>query len=725
MKTFDLIASCASGLEKLVEEEVMQFGGLDVCCTGGVVTWKGSLESGYRCCLWSRFASRVYLKLAQFPIVDEETLYKECMEVDWQQHLNEETSFAVSCTISGESPITHSRYAALKIKDGLVDSFRNRTGKRPSVKTSRPDVQVHLHIDGTTASLSLDLSGESLHRRGYRGAAVKAPLKETLGAGIVALSGWLADTGTLIDPMCGTGTLLIEAALMFGDSAPGLARNHFGFFGWLGHDAKLWNSLVTEALEREEKGLEKSWPLMLGYDCDPVAVSAARKNIETAGLSDFIQIKQAELATLRSPDKHGMLLSNLPYGERLSETEQVSRLYRAYGRILKERFFGWKTAVFISNPTLTDSFTLAWENKYKLFNGSIPCRLLTCTVTGEETGFTWFPAEQNSEEPESEFGNRLRKNLKKTLKWAARENISCFRIYDRDLPDYNLSIDLFSKWVHIHEYAPPKTIDPELAASRMAIATKCVRDILGVRSNRIFIKARERQKGRKQYEKKGSNGKMYEVREGDCSFLVNFTDYLDTGLFIDHRPIRAKIHSEAQGKRFLNLYGYTGTATVHAAMGGAASTTTVDLSATYLHWAKMNLALNGLTEHRNKVEKADCLQWLEESKGTFDLIFIDPPTFSNTKKEHRVFDVQRDHTRLIELAMGHLDPAGLLIFSTNFRRFQLDERLTKLYEIKDISQESVPVDFSRNEKIHSCWEVRKTGQTQNVKKWLEDNPWRH
>ena len=257
-----------------------------------------------------------------------------------------------------ESPITHSRYAALKVKDGLVDTFRNRTGKRPSVKTSRPEVQVHLHVDGTIAALSLDLSGESLHRRGYRGAAVKAPLKETLGAAIVALSGWLEDTGTLIDPMCGTGTLLIEAALMFGDSAPGLSRSYFGFFGWLGHDENLWNSLVAEALEREERGLAKSWPLMLGYDCDPVAVSAARKNIEKAGLEDHIQIKQAELATLHSPDKQGMLLSNLPYGERLSETEQVSRLYRAYGRIFKQRFSGWKTGVFISNPTLTDSFTL-------------------------------------------------------------------------------------------------------------------------------------------------------------------------------------------------------------------------------------------------------------------------------------------------------------------------------------------------------------------------------
>ncbi len=470
-KEYELIASCASGLEGLVAEEVAAFGGQEICSENGVVTWRGSLESGYRCCLWSRFASRVYLQLVRFAVSDEEALYRCCMRVAWQEHLTAETSFAVSCTITGDSPITHSRYAALKVKDGLVDVLRNRIGKRPSVKTSRPDVQFHLHLDGQTAALSVDLSGESLHRRGYRAAAVKAPLKETLGAAIVALSGWPTDGGTLIDPMCGTGTLLIEAALMFGDSAPGLSRNYFGFSGWLGHEADLWSSLVAEALEREERGLDKNWPLILGYDCDPVAVSAARKNIERAGLEKQIQVKQAELATLHAPDKQGTLLSNLPYGERLSETEQVGQLYRGYGRILKRRFAGWRAAVFISNPTLTDSFTLAWQSRHKLYNGSIPCRLLAGTVSGEDRAFVWQPVAPKSGDPGNEFANRLRKNLKKMLKWAAREDISCFRVYDRDLPDYNLSIDLFAKWVHIHEYAPPRNIDPQLAASRAASAT--------------------------------------------------------------------------------------------------------------------------------------------------------------------------------------------------------------------------------------------------------------
>lgn len=707
-RRYQFVAGCAGGLEELVRGEILEFGGAEIACGSGVVSWQGELETGYRCCLWSRFASRVFVQLARFPVVDEDSLYAACREIDWLAHLVLDKTFAVNCTLSKDSPVTHNRFAAFKVKDALVDSFRDRTGERPSVRGTRPDVQIHLHVEGNTGTVSIDLSGESLHRRGYRSATSKAPLKETLGAAIVALSGWPGERRCLIDPMCGTGTLLIEAALMFGESAPGLSRNYFGFSGWLGHDEELWGRLVAEAMDKEEKGLQKSWPLIIGYDADPVAVSAARKNIEKAGLDDHIQIKKAEIATLQPPERHGLLLCNLPYGERLSEKEMVERLYRGYGRILRQRFPGWQVAVFISNPELTDSFTLSWEGRHKLYNGSIRCRLLTGTVSEkDEPSFTWHPAAPEKNETGSEFGNRLRKNLKKILKWAKREDVTCFRIYDRDLPDYNISIDLYSKWVHIQEYAPPKNIDRQVAASRLDHAVRSVKDILGVRSNRLFLKTRERQRGRKQYEKKDNRRKMYEVREGGSSYLVNFTDYLDTGLFLDHRPVREKIYRQAKGKRFLNLFGYTGTATVQAAMGGAAATTTVDLSSTYVHWARMNLALNGFAEMNHRVEKGDCMQWLRDSKGTFDLIFIDPPTFSNTKKEKRVFDIQRDHVPLINQAMSLLESDGILIFSTNFKRFTLSDEIHRLYEIKDISRESVPFDFARNTRIHRCWEMRK------------------
>lgn len=706
MKNLKLTATCAGGLEQLVENEIYDCGGSNVVVSTGVVSWRGDMEAAYRLCLWSRYASRVFIQISDFLIENEQTLYEGALDVRWSDHLDVNTSFAINCTISGKCPVSHNRYAALKLKDALVDYFRNRSGERPSVQGERPDLQIHLHLNGKQALLFIDLSGESLHRRGYRASGTLAPLKETLGAAIVALGGWKEYDGPLIDPMCGSGTLLIEAALMFGDSAPGLSRKYFGFFGWSQHNELLWQKLVEEAVKREELMINRKWPLLLGYDADPVAVSAARKNVVKAGLEDKIQIKQAELATLLPPSKTGMILSNLPYGERLSEKKIVTYLYRAFGRIVKKKFVGWRLGVFISNPDLTDSFNLVWEKKDKLFNGAIPCRLLSGEIPRwSDSEFVWKIPEKQSKDSTNEFGNRLRKNLKRLMKWAGKEKVACFRVYDRDLPEYNLSIDLYSKWIHVQEYAPPKLIDSDVAALRMREALENIRKIFGVRSNRIFVKRRERQKGRKQYEKKSSKHKMYEIREGECFFLVNFTDYLDTGLFLDHRPVRQRIFLESKNKRFLNLYGYTSAASVHAAMGGAAGTTTVDLSANYLDWAKMNFAVNGLAEGRNRFVKADCLQWLREEKGLYDLIFIDPPTFSNTKKQKRVFDIQRDHSLLLHLAMKRLASGGIIIFSTNYKRFKLDENLLDQYEIFDITAKTIPFDFTRNQRIHSCWEI--------------------
>lgn len=708
---YNLIASCAAGLELLVAEEIESFGGQDIESAKGLVTWRGDLEAAYRTCLWSRFASRIFLTIAEFPAHDEDALYEGALAVNWEAHMDIKNTFAVDCSLN-RSNITHSRFAALRVKDALVDQFRDKYDDRPSVDIARPDIRIRLYIYKNQATLSLDLSGESLHRRGYRseGGGI-APLKESLAAAIVSLAGWNVETSKdrmLLDPMCGSGTLLIEAALIQGDVAPGLSRSYFGVFGWKEHNQKLWDSLVDEAIAREDAGLEKDWPAILGYDADPRAVALARKNIENAGLEEHIVVKQSQFAHLRRPAAKGLLVTNPPYGERLSEKAEAEELHRGLGRICRKEFEGWQLGIFTSNPEFGDRMGMKWDASHRLYNGPINCRLFCGTVQTEvDQDFEWHICPDKGPAEGIEFGNRLRKNSKKILKWARRENINCFRLYDRDLQEYNVSVDIYEKWIQVQEYAAPTSIDEKLAKQRFQQALAQVRHLFSIRRDRVFIKTRRKQKGKSQYQKQGSRKKMHVVREGDCYLLVNFTDYLDTGLFLDHRNIRLRIGKEANGKRFLNLFAYTGTASIHAAVGGAATTTTVDLSANYINWARMNFGLNGFGGLVHETVKADCMQWLQEEKGEYDLIFVDPPTFSNTKKERRVFDVQRDHKRLIELAMNRLAKGGLLIFSTNFRQFQMDESIEKYYSVKNISKQTIALDFARNSKVHTCWEIRR------------------
>ncbi len=703
------VATCTNGTEKLVAGEIESFGGNIADVSRGSVSWLGDLEAGYRACLWSRFSSRILLKLISFPVPDEDALYRGVSGVQWEEHMDYDTSFAIDCTLSSGTAITHSRFAALRTKDGIADYFNERYDKRPSVKTGRPDVQYLLHIDSeNTGTIYLDLSGESLHRRGYREEGVIAPLKENLAAAIVGSAGFLEKNyDVVLDPMCGSATLLIEAALMFGDIAPGLSRKYFGFLGWRKHDQQLWDKLVDEAIEREDRGSEKKWPQFTGYDADYRAINAAKKNILKAGLEDRIRVKTASLAQLDTPGGSGLIVCNPPYGERLDEKQEVQQLYRAMGRIFSAHFGGWDLGLFISNAEFGDQLGVKWTDKVPLHNGPIACKLLRGTIEKQEEQkpFVWQLCDVTMEGDQNDFANRLKKNSRQLLKWAAKENVECLRVYDRDMPQFNFSVDLYGKWIHVQEFAPPKTVDEDSARERMNQGLEVVREVFGVNRDRVFIKTRSRQKGKSQYQKKASREKMYVVREGEGYFLVNFTDYLDTGLFLDHRNVRLEIAQIASGKRFLNLFGYTGAATVQACIGGAFSTTTVDLSAKYLGWAKMNLALNGYGGPSHQFVQADCVKWLDECKDKFDLIFLDPPTFSNTKKEKRVFDVQNDHAPLIRRAMKLLTKDGLLIFSTNFRKFVLQKDLEGLYNIKEVTQKTIPLDFKQRGSIHKSWKI--------------------
>ncbi|ERT17435.1 50S rRNA methyltransferase, partial [Pseudomonas putida SJ3] len=505
-----------------------------------------------------------------------------------------------------------------------------------------------------------------------------------------------------------------------------LKRERWGFSAWLGHVPALWRKVHDEAQARAQAGLAKPPLWIRGYEADPRLIQPGRNNVERAGLGDWVKIYQGEVSTFEPrPDQNqkGLVISNPPYGERLGDEASLLYLYQNVGERLRQACMGWEAAVFTGAPQLGKRMGIRSHKQYAFWNGALPCKLLLFKVQPDQ----FVTGERREAQPESAqvreqapsvaseparlsegaqmFANRLQKNLKQLGKWARREQVDCYRLYDADMPEYALAVDLYHDWVHVQEYAAPRSIDPDKAQSRLLDALAAIPQALGISPQRVVLKRRERQSGTRQYERQATEGRFQEVNEGGVKLLVNLTDYLDTGLFLDHRPMRMRIQREAAGKRFLNLFCYTATASVHAAKGGARSTTSVDLSKTYLDWARRNLALNGFSE-RNRLEQGDVMAWLESNRDSYDLIFIDPPTFSNSKRMEGVFDVQRDHVQLLDLAMARLAPEGVLYFSNNFRKFQLDEHLMARYAVEEITAQTLDPDFARNNRIHRAWRLQ-------------------
>ncbi|NQD91433.1 bifunctional 23S rRNA (guanine(2069)-N(7))-methyltransferase RlmK/23S rRNA (guanine(2445)-N(2))-methyltransferase RlmL [Pseudomonas sp. CrR25] len=737
---YELFLTCPKGLEGLLLDEAGTLGLEEAREQTAAIRGVAELETAYRLCLWSRLANRVLLVLARFPVQDAESLYQGVLAVDWFEHLEPNGSLAVEFSGHG-SGIDNTHFGALKVKDAIVDKLRQADGTRPSIDKLNPDLRIHLRLERGEAILSLDLSGHSLHQRGYRLQQGAAPLKENLAAAVLIRAGWpriAAEGGALADPMCGVGTFLVEAAMIAADMAPNLKREHWGFDQWLGHVPALWKKLHGEAQERAAAGLARPPLWIRGYEADPRLIQPGRNNIERAGLSDWVKVYQGELATFEPrPDQNqkGLVISNPPYGERLGDEASLLYLYQNLGERLRQACLGWEAAVFTGAPELGKRMGIRSHKQYAFWNGALPCKLLLIKVQPEQfvTGERRTPEQREREREQTElasssgkaepavpveqarlseggqmFANRLQKNLKQLGKWARREGVECYRLYDADMPEYALAVDLYHDWVHVQEYAAPRSIDPDKAQARLFDALAAIPQALQVDKSKVIIKRRERQAGTKQYQRQSSQGQFMEVAEGGVRLLVNLTDYLDTGLFLDHRPLRLRIQREAAGKRFLNLFCYTATATVHAAKGGARSTTSVDLSKTYLDWARRNLSLNGYSD-KHRLEQGDVMAWLGEDRGEYELIFIDPPTFSNSKRMEGVFDVQRDHVQLLDLAMARLAPGGVLYFSNNFRKFQLDEGLAARYGVEEISPSTLDPDFARNPKIHRAWRLTARG----------------
>ena len=723
----NLFATCAKGLEYLLRDELRALGAGDAREALAGVHFSGPIELAYRACLWSRLASRVLLQLAEFDAADADALYAGVQAIDWSQHLAVDGSFAVDA-VGGGGALKHTQYVALRTKDAIVDQFRERCGARPDIDVERPSIRVNVRLHKGRASLSLDLAGTPLHRRGWRQGTGEAPLKENLACAMLLRAGWptpVANGGALVDPMCGAGTLLIEGALMAADAAPGLKRDYFGFFGWRGHDAAAWQALLGEAQARATVGLRALKPLFFGYDHDPAVLNEAKRNAQAAGVAGFMQLARQSAEHLHRPagcDAPGLVITNPPYGERIGERASLGTLYRAFGARLRSEFIGWHTAVIVADDELGHALGLRADKRYVLYNGALECRLLLFDLAEAA------PRER-VERPLSEGGqavaNRIGKNLRHLRKRLEREGISCWRVYDADIPEYAAAIDVYTAvarddaapaadggfpqaWLHVQEYAPPRDIPENVARDRLRDLVHAAGVALAVPRERIAVKTRYKAKGGSKYGRFDQRDEFLVVEEGGIKLRVNLFDYLDTGLFLDHRPVRLRMRELARGKRFLNLFCYTASASMHAAAGGAATTTNVDLSATYLEWAARNFTLNGFAGERHQLVQADVLAWLRHDRGSYDLVFVDPPTFSNSKRADD-FDVQRDHAELLRLCGARLAPGGLIVFSNNLRRFALDDGVRALFDVRDTSAATIPFDFSRNARIHVCYELRPIG----------------
>ncbi|EOA4343092.1 bifunctional 23S rRNA (guanine(2069)-N(7))-methyltransferase RlmK/23S rRNA (guanine(2445)-N(2))-methyltransferase RlmL [Klebsiella pneumoniae] len=693
-----LFASTARGLEELLKTELEGLGATDCQVVQGGVHFQGDTRLLYQSLMWSRLASRIMLPLGECRVYSDLDLYLGVQAIPWTEMFNPGATFAVH--FSGlNDEIRNSQYGALKVKDAIVDSFTRKNLPRPNVDRESPDLRINVWLNKETAHISLDLSGEGLHLRGYRDGTGMAPIKENLAAAIVMRSGWVPGT-PLLDPMCGSGTLLIEAAMLATDRAPGLHRGHWGFGGWAQHDDGIWKEVKAEAQTRARQGLAAYESRFYGSDVDARVIERARRNARRAGIGELIDFDVKDVAQLNNPlpkGPYGTVISNPPYGERLESEPALIALHSLLGRIMKSQFGGWNLSVFSASPELLSCLQLRADKQFKAKNGPLDCVQKNYHLAESEGGKPAMLAE--------DFANRLRKNLKKFEKWARQEGIECYRLYDADLPEYNVAIDRYADWVVVQEYAPPKTVDAHKARQRLFDIIAATIAVLDMAPNKLVLKTRERQKGKNQYQKMAEKGDFIEVQEYNARLWVNLTDYLDTGLFLDHRIARRMLGQMSKGKDFLNLFSYTGSASVHAGLGGVRSTTTVDMSRTYLEWAERNLRLNGLTGRAHRLMQADVLGWLRESTEQFDLIFIDPPTFSNSKRMEDAFDVQRDHIRLMTDLKRLLRKGGTIMFSNNKRGFRMDhDGLAALgLKAQEISQKTLSQDFARNRQIHNCW----------------------
>ncbi|MCQ2412633.1 MAG: bifunctional 23S rRNA (guanine(2069)-N(7))-methyltransferase RlmK/23S rRNA (guanine(2445)-N(2))-methyltransferase RlmL [Sphaerochaetaceae bacterium] len=722
-------ASASANQNDLVEKEAREAGAQDIKVSSGGVEFSADLETAYRFCMWTRSATRLLVLVHRDDsMASTDDLFDHSMSLPWENWVNPDKTFAITETVTDCRWIRNSHFASLRLKDAIVERIRGAyNGARPSIDRENPDIVFHLHVNRNLVSWYVDFAGRDLSHRGYRTAQTQAIMSEFMAASLLYRSDWYRklrasfedpslEAPALLDPFCGSGTVCIEAALMVTNTAPGLLKlDDFAFHKLPIHKEEIWEKIVDEA---ESKVCENRCKIV-GWDIDKRAIEISKANAKEAGVENLVSFEVKDFTTISEQDvpaQSGCIVTDPPYGVRLdSGSAAIRRLYTAMGEVIFNIFCGWSITILCGNSELLGFIDMKPSRTNILINGGIECQAAHYYVFSKaERQAMLEKAQAKREERLSQplspgaqmAANRLNKNIASIGKAMAKQGVTCYRLYDADMPEYSAAIDVYEgKWISLQEYAAPSSIDPEDAKRRLEELVLATERTTGIDYDNIYVKRREIQKGANQYIKRGNSSHFYIVNENGHKFLVNFADYLDTGIFLDHRPVRKLIETMSKDKRFLNLFCYTGSATVHAAAGGALSTVSVDANANYLEWATKNMQINNLNTMNHFFYKDDCLSFLRENRDVFDLIFCDPPTFSNSKGRD-TFDVQRDHGYLIRSCMKHLAHDGVLIFSTNFTRFKLFGELYEDFIIEDITESTIGEDFARNSKIHRCYMIR-------------------
>lgn len=719
----EFVATCPARLEDLLAEELKDLGADKVRPLQGQVTFSGTLETGLRACVWSHLASRVIAVLARIAAKDSDELYGALSALPWEEHLGSQTSFMVDAH-GTNAQLKNTQFSAERAKDAIVDRIYARHGARPSVDRERPDTVVSLRIRDVRATVGIVLTGaRPLFSRG--GQSVRQTgIRSDYAAALISMAGWdgLAPLALLT-----TGeALAVEAALYAENVALGLLRPRFGCEAWKGFDAVLAEKLIAEA--RAARRSPEATLLVLAERSESAA--RMRRSLRELGLAT--ELRDGAFDGL-GPDVQILILDGSwvfadALVQQIALRDRVERILLTCPQTVRAVLFSRQglAGLLGVEPLQTrrvpmgrsDAVMECIEAAAVRLRLRVPCKAPDGSVQDVAVS---VPASD-------QFAARLAKVARERRKWAAREDISCYRVYDADLPDYALAIEIYGSlgdekdgWLSIAEYVPPASVDADLARRRLCDAVAIAPVVLGIDPRHVSLRTRSRGRGGSQYAAEGAETAhaVHIVDEGGLEFEVDFGRHLDCGIFLDHRITRAELREMMKKapapKRFLNLFAYTGTASCYAADGGALETTTVDLSRPSLDWAARNMACNGFEGAGHRFVQADVLAWVDEQRhargaSRYELIFCDVPTFSNSARMRTSsFDVQRDHAELLIGVSRLLSEEGVCIFSCNLRSFKPDtDALARAgVSLEDITARTIPHDFERNPRIHSCFIVRR------------------